>query len=217
MVSYLIYVARTRNYQEWAQKLALVVEKLEWHGLWEDMGDAINLDDGEVRFLRSIAQDVGIEETFVRESKPLSLWARLLDAVRERFVYRETLKTDHYAKSWNTMEEGIRRLREMTLLEVLFGRDVQATDDLDKVKCTPNMSWVFIRMGPSTHFSYLTSLEAGEKREPVMSIANRLRVYDSMVQGPLQVRISSVETLINDLTTLTTKIQDQQEKLQEKM
>ncbi|KAJ7413849.1 hypothetical protein BTVI_42303 [Pitangus sulphuratus] len=105
----------------------------------------------------------------------------------------------------------------MPLLEVLFGRDIQATDYPDKVKCTPLMWWIFIRMGPSAHVSYLTSLEAGEKRDPVTFIANKLRMYDSMVHGPLQARISSVETLINNLTTLTTKIQDQQEKMLEKI
>ncbi|KAJ7423428.1 hypothetical protein BTVI_09725 [Pitangus sulphuratus] len=90
--------------------------------VWDSTGDAIKLDGGEARFLRPIAQDVGIEEVFMRESKPLSLWAWLLDSVRERFIYRDPLQEHHSAKGWKTIE-GILRLREMALLEVLFGRD----------------------------------------------------------------------------------------------
>ncbi|KAJ7412761.1 hypothetical protein BTVI_45346 [Pitangus sulphuratus] len=85
--------------------------------VWDSTGDAINLDGGETRFVRSIAQDVCIKEAFVRESKPLSLWAQLLDGVRERFVYRDSLQARHYAKGWKTIEERILRLREMALLE----------------------------------------------------------------------------------------------------
>ncbi|KAJ7413008.1 hypothetical protein BTVI_44399 [Pitangus sulphuratus] len=91
--------------------------------VWDSTDDDINLDGHEARFLRSIAQDVGIEEVFVRQSKPLCLWAWFLDGVRERFIYRNSLQADHYAKGWKTMEEGILRLREMALLKVLFGRD----------------------------------------------------------------------------------------------
>ncbi|XP_051667672.1 uncharacterized protein LOC127481899 [Manacus candei] len=180
--------------------------------VWDSTGDAVNLDGGEARFLRSIAQDVGIEEVFVRESKPLSLWARLVDGVRERFIYRDSLQADHYTKSWKTIEEGILRLREMALLEVLFGGDGQPTNDPDKVKCTPQMWWSFTRMGPSIHKGYLTSLEAGEKREPVMSVINKLRLYDSMIGGPIQARISSVETIVNELKELTTGLKEKIER-----
>ncbi|KAJ7401632.1 hypothetical protein BTVI_93882 [Pitangus sulphuratus] len=180
--------------------------------VWDSTGDAIKLDGGEARFLRSIAQDVGIEEVFVREPKPLSLWARLLDAVRERFIYRDLLQTEHYAKGWKTMEEGIQRLREMALLEVLFGRDGQYTSDPDKVKCTPLMWWTFTRMGPSAHASYLTSLQPGEKREPVVSVTNKLWLYGSVIEGPLQACISTLETLLEGLSKLATRIEDEQAK-----
>ncbi|KAJ7398651.1 hypothetical protein BTVI_123248 [Pitangus sulphuratus] len=41
--------------------------------VWDSTGDAINHDGNEI--LKSIAQDVGIKEVFVRESKSFSVWA----------------------------------------------------------------------------------------------------------------------------------------------
>lgn len=85
------------------------------------MGAGVRLDGNKARFLGSSAQDVGIEQAFLREPGALSLWEQLLTIVTERFVYRDSLQKHHNKMAWKTMQEGIQYLRE----KALFGRDGQ--------------------------------------------------------------------------------------------
>nr|XP_031360728.1 Friend virus susceptibility protein 1-like [Lonchura striata domestica] len=91
--------------------------------VWDLMGTGVQLDGGEGRNLGPLTQDSGINQVFVREPGSLSLWERLLMSVRERFVHRERMQDHHHRMCWKTLEEGIQQLREVAVLEVLFGRD----------------------------------------------------------------------------------------------
>lgn len=178
--------------------------------VWDRMGETLQLDGAEARYLGSVAQDAGIDQAFVRESRPLSLWVRLLTSVRERFVYRDSLQEHHHRTTWKTMEEGIQRLREMALLEIIFDRDGQPATDPDKVRCTSQMWWILSRQGPATYANYLASMHLDGNRETVGSVSNKLRMYSGMVQGPLQTRISAIETLVESL-------RDEQKKFREEI
>ncbi|KAJ7406822.1 hypothetical protein BTVI_64546 [Pitangus sulphuratus] len=108
------------------------------------MCEGLPLDGNETRYLGSLAQDVGIEQAFVRESKPLSLWERLLTGVRVKFVYRDFLQQHHYETAWKTMEEDIQLLREMALFDIPFEKDGQPNHNLNNVRCTSQM-WLMLK------------------------------------------------------------------------
>ena len=88
-----------------------------------------------------LTQDSGVDQVFVKEPGPLSLWEQLLMSVRERFVNRERMQEHHNSMCWKTLEEGIQQLREVAILQILFERGGQHDNDPDKVRCTEQMLW----------------------------------------------------------------------------
>ncbi|XP_041875974.1 uncharacterized protein LOC121660630 [Corvus kubaryi] len=172
--------------------------------VWDLMGTSVQLDSGEARYLGSLTQDPGVDQIFVREPGPLSLWERLLMSVRERFIHKERMQEYHHRMQWKTLEQGIQQLREVAILEVLFGKDGQHDNDPDKVRCTGQMMWNLARLGPSQYTTFIATIDADNTRETVGSVANRLRHYDSMINGPLKAHVSAV-------------VQDLKEEMKEKM
>ncbi|RMC12213.1 hypothetical protein DUI87_09724 [Hirundo rustica rustica] len=79
---------------------------------------------------------------------------------------------------WKTLEEGIQQLREVAVLEVLFGSGGQHDNDLDKVRCTGQMLWNLATLGPSQYATYIATIHPDNNRETVGSAANELRNYN---------------------------------------
>ncbi|RMC19687.1 hypothetical protein DUI87_03250 [Hirundo rustica rustica] len=93
---------------------------------------------------------------------------------------------------WKTLEEGIQQLREVAVLEVLFGRGGQHDNDPDKVRCTGQMLWNLATLGPSQYATYIATIHPDNNRETVGSVANKLRNYESIISGPMQAQVSAV-------------------------
>ncbi|RMC04284.1 hypothetical protein DUI87_19103 [Hirundo rustica rustica] len=160
--------------------------------VWDLIGTGVQLDSSEARNLGPLTQDSGVNQVFVREPGPLSLWERLLMSVRERFVYRDRMQEHHHRMRWKTLEEGIQQLREVAVLEVLFGRGGQHNNDPDKVRCTGQMLWNLATLGPSQYATYIATIHPDTNRETVGSVANKLRNYESIISGPVQAQVSAV-------------------------
>ncbi|RMC06795.1 hypothetical protein DUI87_16241 [Hirundo rustica rustica] len=160
--------------------------------VWDLIGTGVQLDSSEARNLGPLTQDSGVNQVFVREPGPLSLWERLLMSVRERFVHRDRMQEHHHRMRWKTLEEGIQQLREVAVLEVLFGRGGQHDNDPDKVKCTGQMLWNLATLGPSQYATYIATIHPDTNRETVGSVANKLRNYESIICSPMQAQVSAV-------------------------
>ncbi|RMC19742.1 hypothetical protein DUI87_03306 [Hirundo rustica rustica] len=93
---------------------------------------------------------------------------------------------------WKTLEEGIQKLREMAVLEVLFGRGGQHDNDPNKVRCTGQMLWNLAALGPSQYATFIATIHPDNNRETVGCVANKLRNYKSMISGPMQAQVSAV-------------------------
>ncbi|RMC08909.1 hypothetical protein DUI87_13903 [Hirundo rustica rustica] len=93
---------------------------------------------------------------------------------------------------WKTLEEGIQQLREVVVLEVFFERGGQHDNDPDKVRCTGQMLWNLATLGPSQYATYIATINAKDNRDTVGSVANKLRNYESMINGPMQAQVSTV-------------------------
>ncbi|RMC20946.1 hypothetical protein DUI87_01800 [Hirundo rustica rustica] len=113
-------------------------------------------------------------------------------SVRERFVHRDRMQEHHHRMRWKTLEEGIQQLREVAVLEVLFGRGGQHDNDPDKVRCTGQMLWNLATLGPSQYATFIATIHPDNNRETVGSVANKLRNYKGMISGPMQAKVSAL-------------------------
>ncbi|RMC18177.1 hypothetical protein DUI87_05058 [Hirundo rustica rustica] len=93
---------------------------------------------------------------------------------------------------WKTLEEGIQKLREVAVLEVLFGRGGQHDNDPNKVRCTGQMLWNLAALGPSQYATFIATIHPDNNRETVGSVANKLRNYESIISGPMQAQVSAM-------------------------
>ncbi|RMC19012.1 hypothetical protein DUI87_03615 [Hirundo rustica rustica] len=113
-------------------------------------------------------------------------------SVRERFVHRDRMQEHYHRMRWKTLEEGIQQLREVAVLEVLFGRSGQHDNDPDKVRCTGQMLWNLATLGPSQYTTFIATINPDNNRETVGSVANKLRNYESVISGPMQAQVSAM-------------------------
>ncbi|RMC19989.1 hypothetical protein DUI87_00834 [Hirundo rustica rustica] len=160
--------------------------------VWDLIGIGVQLDSGEARNLGPLTQDSGVNQVFVREPGPLSLWEWLLMSVWERYVHRDRMQEHHQRMHWKTLEEGIQKLREVAVLEVLFGRGGQHDNDPDKVRCTGQMLWNLTALGPSQYATFIATINADNNRETVGSVDNKLRNCESMIKSPMQAQVSAM-------------------------
>ncbi|TRZ11773.1 hypothetical protein HGM15179_000408 [Zosterops borbonicus] len=93
---------------------------------------------------------------------------------------------------WKTLKEGIQQLREVAILEILFKRNGQHDNNPDKVRCTEQMLWNLANLGPSQYTTFIATIDADTNRKTVGSVANKLKNYESMINGPMQAHISAV-------------------------
>ncbi|RMC03906.1 hypothetical protein DUI87_19243 [Hirundo rustica rustica] len=104
--------------------------------LWDAAGEATILDGTEARHLGSLSHDPVIDQEMMREASPCSLWERVLGSVAQRYLCADDLYMQQ--TQWKTIEQGIQRLREMAVAEIVFSDDIN-TRNPDLVPCTPVM------------------------------------------------------------------------------
>ncbi|RMC19394.1 hypothetical protein DUI87_04004 [Hirundo rustica rustica] len=94
---------------------------------------------------------------------------------------------------WSTMEQGIRCLRELAVLEIIFPEDERFPKSPDDVQCTSQMWLRFARLGPEMYSRYLATLQWREGEDKVGILVNKLRIYEDTVTAPFCTHVSSVE------------------------
>ncbi|RMC09665.1 hypothetical protein DUI87_13451 [Hirundo rustica rustica] len=115
---------------------------------------------------------------------------------------------------WKTLEEGIQQLREVAVLEVLFGRGGQHDNDPDKVRCTGQMLWNLATLGPSQYAIYIATIHPDNNRETVGSVANKLRNYESIICGPMQAQVSAMAKELRErIEEVTEEIREVREEM----
>ncbi|RMC14538.1 hypothetical protein DUI87_09635 [Hirundo rustica rustica] len=160
--------------------------------IWDAAANDPILDGSEARQLGSLSRDVVIDQGIGRTQQTLSLWRRLLTSVRERYLCKEDRQV-HQGK-WSTMEQGIRCLRELSVLEIIFSEDERFPKSPDDVQCTSQMWLRFTWLGPEMYSRYLATLPRREGEDKVGVLVNKLRIYEDTVTAPFRTHVSSVET-----------------------
>ncbi|XP_051624901.1 uncharacterized protein LOC127461275 [Manacus candei] len=184
--------------------------------IWDAAANDTILDGSEARQLGSLSRDVVIDQGIGRRQETLSLWRRLLSSVRERYLCKEDLHVQQ--GQWNTMEQGIRCLRELAVLEIIFSEDERFPKSPDGVQCTSQMWLKFARLGPEMYSRYLATLQWREGEDKVGALVSKLRIYEDTVTAPLRAHVSSVETkLAEHVRNLEEKIEEGHQKLREEI
>ncbi|RMC05494.1 hypothetical protein DUI87_18687 [Hirundo rustica rustica] len=160
--------------------------------IWDAAANYTILDRSEARQLGSLSRDVVIDQGIGRTQQTLSLWRRLLTSVRDRYLCKKDLQV-HQGK-WSTMEQGIRCLRELAVVEIIFSEDERFPKSPDDVQCTSQMWLRFARLGPEMYSRYLATLQWREGEDKVSVLVNKLRIYEDTVTAPFRTHVSSVET-----------------------
>ncbi|RMC21964.1 hypothetical protein DUI87_02835 [Hirundo rustica rustica] len=160
--------------------------------IWDAAANDTILDGSEARQLGSLSRDVVIDQGIGRTQQTLSLWQRLLTSMRDRYLCKEDLQV-HQGK-WSTMEQGIRCLRELAVLEIIFSEDERFPKSPDDVQCTSQMWLRFARLGPEMYSRYLATLQWREGEDKVGVLVSKLRIYEDTVTAPFRTHVSSVET-----------------------
>ncbi|RMC09592.1 hypothetical protein DUI87_13378 [Hirundo rustica rustica] len=160
------------------------------------LGKATILDGTEARHLGSLSHDPVIDQEMMREASPCSLWERVLGSVAQRYLCADDLYMQQ--TQWKTIEQGIQRLREMAVAEIVFSDDIN-TRNPDLVPCTPVMWRKLVRLGPQEYSSALAIMKRDETEETVLDMAKKLRTYADAVHGPTHARIAALETRMRKL------------------
>ncbi|KAK4811320.1 hypothetical protein QYF61_024456 [Mycteria americana] len=106
---------------------------------WDSGASSLELEGKEAKQLGSLSREGGTDKAIGKGSPALSLWRRLLSAIRERYPFKEDVV--YRSRKWTTMEKGIQYLRELAVLEVIYGdlNNVWSPIDPDEVQCTRPM------------------------------------------------------------------------------
>ncbi|KAK4818601.1 hypothetical protein QYF61_015463 [Mycteria americana] len=123
----------------------------------------------------------GIDKAIGKGAPALSLWRRLLSAIKERYPFKEDVV--YHPGKWTTMEKGIQYLRELAMLEVIYG-------DLDNVQ-SPKDPDELVRNAPSSCANSLAILTWKDGEGPTVDdVVSNLREYEESIYSSL---VSAVE------------------------
>ncbi|RMC06271.1 hypothetical protein DUI87_15702 [Hirundo rustica rustica] len=179
--------------------------------LWDAAGDVTMLDGTEARHLGSLSHDPVIDQEMMREAHSCSLWERVLRSVAQRYLCADDLYMQQ--TQWKTIEQGIQRLREMAVAEIVFSDDLNIRNP-DLVPCTLVMWRKLVRLGPQEYSSTLALMKRDDTEETVLNMVKKLRAYSDAMHGPTHARITALEIRLQKLKD---KMEENHKKLEEEI
>ncbi|KAK4810743.1 hypothetical protein QYF61_007717 [Mycteria americana] len=155
--------------------------------------NSLELEGKEAKQLGSLSREGGIDKAIGKGEPARSLWRRLLSAIRERYPFKEDVV--YRSGKWTTMEKGIQYLRELAVLEVIYGdlNDVWSPIDPDEVQCTRPMWQKLVRNAPPSCANSLAILTWKDRDGPTVNeAASNLREYKESISSSF---VSAVQEL----------------------
>lgn len=172
---------------------------------WDNGANSLSLDGNEARQLGSIAQDAGIDRGISRCSDgAATLWLRLLEAVRERYPYKDALKPKF--DSWNTVQKGIQRLRELAMAKMLYSPDPSELDP-ERVRADPDMWQKITSTAPERMAQSLVTGSKGfvDRWPRVVELIIMLQTTDQQLPQ-LHAAVSAISRLENRVDEMCKKL-----------
>lgn len=163
---------------------------------WDTGASSQQLEGSEAKQLGSLSRERLIDRVIGRGAQVLSLWRRLLAAVKERYPQKEDIV--YQVGKWTTMDKGIQHLWESAVLEMIYSDldNAQTPKDPDEVQCTASVWQKLVRAAPSSHASTLAATDWEEGMGPTVdTMSNQLHKYEENLSAPVRACISAVERL----------------------
>ncbi|KAK4810980.1 hypothetical protein QYF61_014452 [Mycteria americana] len=160
---------------------------------WDSGASSLELEGKEAKQLGSLSREGGIDKAIGKGEPALSLWRRLLSAMKERYPFKEDVV--YRPGKWTTMEKGIQYLRELAVLEVIYGDldNERSPTDPDEVQCTRPIWQKLVQNAPSSCANSLAILTWKDRDGPTVNeAATNLREYEESISSSL---VSAVEKL----------------------
>ncbi|KAK4811190.1 hypothetical protein QYF61_019821 [Mycteria americana] len=151
---------------------------------WDSGANSLELEGKEAKQLGSLSREGGIDKAIGKGEPARSLWRRLLSAIRERYPFKEDVV--YRSGKWTTMEKGIQYLRELAVLEVIYGdlNDMRSPIDPDEVQCTRPMWRKLVRNAPPSCANSLAILTWKDRDGPTVNeAASNLREYEESISS----------------------------------
>ncbi|KAK4807032.1 hypothetical protein QYF61_000361 [Mycteria americana] len=164
---------------------------------WDNRASSLELEGKEAKQLGSLSREGGIDKAIGKGAQALSLWRQLLSGMKERYPFKEDVI--YHPGKWTTMERGIQYLRELAMLEVIYGDldNEQLSKDPDEVRCTRPTWRKLVRSAPSSYANSLAILTWKDGEGPMVDeAASQLRQKEESSSSSL---ISAVEKLVQRL------------------
>ncbi|KAK4811029.1 hypothetical protein QYF61_015733 [Mycteria americana] len=169
-----------------------------WLRCWDNGASSLELEGKEAKQLGSLSREGGNDKATGKGAPALSLWKRLLSAMKERYPFKEDVI--YRPGKWTTMEKGIQYLRELAVLEMVYGdlNNEQLSKNPHEVWCTTHVAEVGTEL--TSIICQLighTDLERPCLSRPregptVDEVASQLREYKESISSSL---VSAVEKL----------------------
>ncbi|KAK4828829.1 hypothetical protein QYF61_000886 [Mycteria americana] len=102
---------------------------------WDNGASSLELESKEAKQPGSLPREGGIDKATGKGAQALSLWRQLLSAMKEIYPFKEDVI--YCPAKWTTVERGIQYLRELAMLQGIYGDldDEQLPKDPDEVQC----------------------------------------------------------------------------------
>ncbi|KAK4817334.1 hypothetical protein QYF61_010237 [Mycteria americana] len=166
---------------------------------WDNRASSLELEGKEAKQLGFLSREGGIDKAIGKGAPVLSLWRRLLSAMKERYPFKEDVI--YRPGKWTTMEKGIQYLRELAVLEVIYGDldNEQLPKDPDEVQCTRPMWRKLVRNAPPSCANSLAILNWKDGEGPtVHEVASQLWEYEESISSSF---VLAVEKLSQEVVS----------------
>ncbi|KAK4810528.1 hypothetical protein QYF61_004491 [Mycteria americana] len=141
---------------------------------WDNGADSQQLEGKEAQQLGSLARNWGIDRGIGKEAAIRSLWRQLLSTPvkRARYPFKENLV--NYQGKWTTAEEGIQYLRELAVLEVIYGDldNDEVSKDPDDILCIQAMWRKVVQNAPVSYSNSLAAMYCPDTDTPTVERAS---------------------------------------------
>ncbi|KAK4811012.1 hypothetical protein QYF61_015716 [Mycteria americana] len=167
---------------------------------WDNRASSLELEGKEAKQLGSLSMEGGIDKANGKGAPALSLWRRLLSAIKERYPFKEDVV--YRPGKWTTIERGIQYLRELAVLEVIYGDldDEQVSKDPNEVRCTRPMWWNLVRSAPALYDNSTAVMTWKDREGPTVDeVASHLWENKESISSSL---VSAVEKLSQNVQQL---------------
>ncbi|KAK4819771.1 hypothetical protein QYF61_011371 [Mycteria americana] len=153
---------------------------------WDNGASSLELEGKEAKQLESLSKEGSIDKAVGKGALVLSLW---------KYEGKISLRGRYLPGKWTTMERGIQYLRELAVLEVIYGDldNEQLPKDPDEVQCTRPMWQKLVWSAPASYANSLAvTIWKDRGGQSVDEVDSQLRTYEASFSSYLVLAVEKL-------------------------